>query len=216
MKTILYPLSVRIWHWGQALAMIVLMLTGVQLRFPDYVSVFGRLQNAVTLHNVAGWAVLLGWIAWLVMYAWRRDLFRQYVLRPRDLGEIAAKQVAYYAYGIFHGWAAPFHPTPKAKFNPLQKLSYMGVMFVLVPIQALTGLFLWDLDRFRGVVDFLGGIRLVDGIHVFVAYALVAFLMMHIYLSTLGATFTSHIKAMIVGYEDEANHASGEPTAANH
>jgi thiosulfate reductase cytochrome b subunit len=202
-KIILYPLSIRLWHWLNALGMIVLMLTGAQLRFPDHLTLFGSLGNVVRVHNIAGFAVAALWIAWLGIYLIRRELLRQYLIRPRDLGEPAARQLAYYGYGIFQGWPAPFHPRPEAKFNPLQKASYAVVMFVLMPLQAITGVLLWDLDRFRGTIDALGGVRVVDGVHVMLAYALVAFLLAHVYLSTLGTTFFAHIKAMIVGYESE-------------
>jgi thiosulfate reductase cytochrome b subunit len=211
MKVILYPRSIRIWHWAQALAMLVLIVTGAELRFPDHVSVFGSLGTAVRVHNLAGLVVGVGWLAWLILYIARRDLVRQYLVRPRDLGEPAARQLAYYAYGIFQGWRAPFHPTPEAKFNPLQKVTYALVMFLLVPVQTITGILLYDVDRFRTLIDVAGGIRFVDAIHVLLAYAFVAFLIAHVYLSTLGATFFGHIKAMIVGYEDEAHSQAHEP-----
>jgi thiosulfate reductase cytochrome b subunit len=209
MKLVLYPLSIRIWHWANALAMLVLILTGVQLRFPEHVPLLPDLRTAVRVHNLAGLAIAACWLAWLGVYLVRRELLRQYLVRPRDLGEPAARQVAHYAYGVFQGWPAPFHPRPEAKFNPLQKVTYAVVMFVMLPAQALTGLLLWDLARFEGVIEALGGVRVVDAVHVLLAYAFVAFLMAHVYLSTLGATFLAHFKAMVLGYEEEA-----EPEAA--
>jgi thiosulfate reductase cytochrome b subunit len=50
-------------------------------------------------------------------------------------------------------------------------------------------------------------VRVIDAFHIILAYIVTAFLIAHIYLATLGHTFFSHFKAMLVGYEDtEAKH----------
>jgi thiosulfate reductase cytochrome b subunit len=155
--------------------------------------------------------VSICWLAWLVINVARRDLVRQYLLRSRDLGDAAANQVAYYAYGYFRGWRPPFHATPEARFNPLQKAAYAMVMLVMVPLQIATGVLLFDIKRFNPIIDALAGLLLVDSIHVLLSYALIAFLIVHLYLCTLGDTFFAHIKAMIRGYEGEPRHMNGEP-----
>jgi thiosulfate reductase cytochrome b subunit len=75
-------------------------------------------------------------------------------------------------------------------------------MMVLVPIQFYTGLVLWDLQRFAGTVELLGGARVVDTIHVVLCIAFVVFILVHVYLTTLGRTASEHLKAMITGYEE--------------
>jgi thiosulfate reductase cytochrome b subunit len=66
-----------------------------------------------------------------------------------------------------------------------------------------SGLLLWDVTRFSGVIEFFGGIRVVDTVHVLMFIVFCGFLLMHLYLITLGPTRLAHIKAMFTGYEEE-------------
>jgi len=201
-KEILHPLLVRIWHWIHAFAIVLLVFTGIQLRFPDLITWFGTFKRAVNIHNILGFTVLFDYLLWFGYYAVTRQLVRQYIPAPEDFSVGIPTQSAYYFARIFFGDPAPFAPTPEAKFNSLQKITYFGVMFVLVPLQIVTGVLLWDLERFHSIIAALGGVRVLDAFHIIIAYVVAAFLIMHVYLSTLGHTFFEHFKAMIVGYEE--------------
>jgi len=201
-KEILHPLTIRIWHWVHAVAIVLLVLTGIQLRFPDLITWFGTFKRAVNIHNILGFTVLFDYLLWFGYYAVTRQLVRQYIPAPEDFSFGIPTQSAYYFARIFFGDPAPFAPTPEAKFNSLQKITYFGVMFVLVPLQIVTGVLLWDLERFHSIIAALGGVRVLDAFHIIIAYVVAAFLIMHVYLSTLGHTFFEHFKAMIVGYEE--------------
>jgi thiosulfate reductase cytochrome b subunit len=140
---------VRIWHMIHALAIVLLVLTGLQLRFPDLVGWFGSFRSAVNIHNISGFIVLFDYLLWFGFYAVTRGLVKQYVPTPEDLTVGIPTQSTYYFARIFFGDPAPFDSTPEAKFNALQKTTYFGIMFVLVPIQIITGVLLWDLERFH-------------------------------------------------------------------
>jgi len=204
---LLHPLTIRIWHWVHAIAIVLLVLTGLQLRFPDFITWFGTFKRAVNIHNIFGFIVLFDYALWFFFYALKRQLIKQYVPAPEDFTIGMPTQSAYYFGRIFFGDPAPFEPTPGAKFNSLQKTTYFGIMFVLVPLQIVTGVLLWDLKRFHPLIEALGGVRAIDAFHIIIAYIVTAFLVVHIYLSTLGHTFFAHFMAMIVGYEGkEARH----------
>jgi thiosulfate reductase cytochrome b subunit len=206
-KEILHPLMIRIWHFIHAIAIVLLVLTGLQLRFPDLVTWFGTFRAAVAFHKICGFIVLFDYLLWFGFYAATRGLVKQYVPTPEDFTIGIPTQSTYYFARIFLGDPAPFEPTPEAKFNALQKTTYFGIMFVLVPLQIVTGVLLWDLERFRALIEALGGVRVIDAFHIILAYIFTAFLIVHIYLATLGHTFFSHFKAMIVGHENtEAKH----------
>jgi len=206
-KEILHPLMVRLWHWIHALAIVLLVLTGLEMRFPDLVGWFGSFRSAVNFHNILGFLVLFDYLLWFGYYAVTRGLVKQYVPTPEDFTIGIPTQSTYYFARIFFGDPAPFEPTREAKFNSLQKTTYFGIMFVLVPLQIITGVLLWDLERFHALIEALGGVRVIDAFHIILAYMVAAFLIAHIYLATLGHTFFSHFKAMIVGHEDkEAKH----------
>jgi thiosulfate reductase cytochrome b subunit len=202
-KEILHPLMVRIWHMIHALAIVLLVLTGLQLRFPDLVGWFGSFRSAVNIHNILGFIVLFDYLLWFGFYAVTRGLMKQYVPTPEDVTIGIPQQSTYYFARIFFGDPAPHDPTPEAKFNALQKTTYFGIMFILVPLQIITGVLLWDLERFHALIEALGGVRVIDAFHIILAYIVAAFLIAHVYLATLGHTFFSHFKAMIVGYEDK-------------
>jgi thiosulfate reductase cytochrome b subunit len=76
-------------------------------------------------------------------------------------------------------------------------------MLVIVPIQFLTGLALWDVMRFGEFVEMVGSLRMVEVIHVLIYIFFVFFMFTHVYLVTLGKTKTTHIKEMITGYVEE-------------
>jgi thiosulfate reductase cytochrome b subunit len=211
-RELLHPLTIRIWHWVHAIAIVYLVLTGIQLRFPDLIIWFGTFKRAVNIHNILGFIVLFDYTLWLGFYVFKRQLIKQYIPVREDFTVGIPTQSAYYFGRVFFGDPAPFEPTPEAKFNSLQKTTYFGIMFVLVPLQIVTGVLLWNLERFQPLIEALGGVRAIDAFHIIIAYIVIAFLVVHVYLSTLGHTFFAHFKAMIVGYEDkEARHKKTSP-----
>jgi thiosulfate reductase cytochrome b subunit len=66
----------------------------------------------------------------------------------------------------------------------------------------ITGLFLWRVKQFSGYIEILGGIKVVDSIHVMLFFFFAIFLVVHSYLATLGHTPLAHFKAMFTGYEE--------------
>jgi thiosulfate reductase cytochrome b subunit len=81
-------------------------------------------------------------------------------------------------------------------------MMYQIIMLLMLPILFISGLLLWDVQRFSVLVELLGGVRVVDTVHVLMFIVFVGFLIMHLYLITLGHTRTAHIKAMMTGYEE--------------
>ena len=75
-------------------------------------------------------------------------------------------------------------------------------MMMLVPLQFFTGVLLWDVARFSTIVESLGGLRVVDTVHVLLFIVFSGFIIVHVYLASLGHTPTAHFKAMITGYEE--------------
>jgi thiosulfate reductase cytochrome b subunit len=201
-RVYIHPLPVRIWHWINAVGFIVLIVTGLQLR---YVGVFDSMsfRTAVEVHNAAGFAMIANYALWLLYYL-LSDRITVYhpELSPSTHFRNVLTQMRYYGYGIFKGHPNPHHVNAYRKFNALQSMTYQVVMMIVVPLQFYTGVVLWDLDRFAGTVQLLGGVRVVDTIHVLLFIVLVAFIFVHVYLTTLGHTASEHVKAMLTGYEE--------------
>jgi thiosulfate reductase cytochrome b subunit len=206
-KIYLQPVPVRIWHWLNALGIVTLALTGAQIRYPEYVSMFATYRTAITLHNVAGIVVALSFSIWFFYYKIvAGSLVNIYVPKKDDLTQGLFRQAVFYMLAYFCGAPNPHHAKPDDKFNPLQKSAYLAVMFVIMPLVSLTGIFLMNVEPMRDLLFMLGGLKLLVGLHFLLACTLCAFLFTHVYLATLGKTSLAYVKPMWTGWEDEEEH----------
>jgi len=199
----LHPLPVRIWHWLNVLCFVVLIVTGAQIRYRGLLNLM-PFRTAVDIHNIAGFALLGLFLVWGAYYAGTGRI--KIYLPDLNVGRYVRNmwtQARYYGYGIFVGEPNPHHAAPDHKFNPLQQLAYFSIMFFLMPLLIATGILMWDLDRFAAFIDGIGGIKAVSATHLLVTICFSAFLFVHVYLTTLGPSWLTHIKAMFTGYEEE-------------
>jgi thiosulfate reductase cytochrome b subunit len=201
-KVYIHPLPVRIWHWVNALGFLLMIGTGVQIRYLDLVQLV-PFRTAVVVHNWIGFVLMANFFLWLGFYLFT-DKITVYLpeMNPKKYFEDSWRQIKFYGYGIFLGEENPHHPTIYHKFNPLQIMMYQIIMLLMVPIMFLSGLLLWDVKRFSGLIDLFGGVRVVDTVHVLMFIVFCGFLLMHLYLITLGHTRFAHIKAMLTGFEE--------------
>lgn len=206
-KIYLQPTPVRIWHWLNAFGIVTLTVTGAQIRFPEYVQLFASYKSVVLLHNTAGLVVAASFSLWFFYYGLvARNLGKIYVPTKDDLQVGLLRQAKFYLLTYFLGWPNPHHPTPQNKFNPMQKSAYMAIMFVLMPLVALTGILLTNVSPLRELVILVGGLKLLVAAHFLLACSLVAFLFTHVYLATLGKTPMAYIKPMWTGWEEVDHH----------
>jgi thiosulfate reductase cytochrome b subunit len=207
-----HPLPVRIWHWINAVAFVLMVLTGIQIRYVGIIDVVS-FRTAVLVHNWGGFVIIANFFFWLGYYVFSPRI-RAYLPETNVMKQYrgSVRQLLYYGYGIFKGDPSPHHLSIYRKFNPLQSMTYQIVMLLLLPIQAFTGVLLWDLTRFASVVNFLGGVRVVDTVHVLIFIFSVWYIIAHPYIGTLGRTPTAHYKAMFTGWEEveEGNGADGD------
>lgn len=199
----LHPFPLRTWHWLNTALVLLLIVTGIQLRAPE-IEIFSGYRTAVVIHKATGFVMVTPFLFWLAYTLVAERARKQYVIRLSDLAGLA-KQGQYYAFGVFGGWKNPFSATTEAKFNPLQKVSYISIQFIFTPIIGVTGIFFSNILFFSGAIKSIGGIRSLDAIHVVVAYVFVAYLFVHVYMATVGRTPLAHTKAMFTGYEEEAD-----------
>ena len=198
----IHPLPVRIWHWTNAIGFIVLIATGLQIRYLDLAQIL-PFKLAVDVHNWIGFVLIANYFLWLGFYMFT-DKITVYLpeMNSEKYFKDSWRQIKFYGYEIFLGKVNPHQPTIYHKFNPLQIMMYQIIMLLFVPIQFISGLLLWDVKQFAFLVDMFGGVRIVDTIHVLMFIVFSGFLIMHLYLITLGHTRTAHIKAMLTGFEE--------------
>jgi thiosulfate reductase cytochrome b subunit len=201
-ETYINPLPVRIWHWINALGFVLLILTGFQLRYTDIFNLM-TFEAAVKLHNWVGFTVIANYFLWLGYYLFSDRITNYHpVLDAERFFRNFFLQARYYSYGIFKGERSPHRVRPEDKFNPLQKLTYQLIMLIAAPINFITGLMMWDVKRFEGWIEMMGGIRVVDTIHVVIFILFVFFIFVHAYMGALGRTPSTHYREMITGYEE--------------
>lgn len=200
-KIYLHPLPLRIWHWVNALIVILLLITGIELRIPGIASLPAN-STALLAHRYLGWAMIISCVFWLLYSLIGSNLRRHYVIGKQDF-KGTFRQAEYYLFSIFKGKEYPFRPSPDERFNPLQKLAYGAIMFVFTPVIMVTGLLFSNILPFRKYMLLFNAVKTIDATHVIVAYVFALYLVLHIYMSTLGRNTFSRIKAMVVGYEEE-------------
>src|ERR1035437_2946408 len=200
-KLYINQLPVRIWHWINAFGFLLLIATGLQIRYLDLIHVLS-FRTAVVTHNCVGFVLIANFFIWLGFYL-LTDKIKVYLpqLSPKKYFLASFRQMQYYGYGIFRGDANPHHPSADHKFNPLQSMMYQIVKMLLVPIMFFTGLLLWDVGRFAALVETLGGVRVIDTVHVLLFIVFSGFIVVHVYLASLGHTPSAHFKAMITGFD---------------
>lgn len=204
----LHPLPLRIWHWVNGVLVIALIVTGEYLRLHG-VATLKPHNPFLVWHKWMGLAMIITTVVWYACALSRVGQRRHYRIGRRDLAGVIA-QARYYLISIFTGGANPFKASEEAKYNPLQKFSYIAVMFFVLPMLGVTGVLFLDIPVVRQFLLSHALFGLLGALHLVFAYAAVLFLIIHIYMTTLGDTLFSHIKAMITGYEEQPDAADRE------
>lgn len=96
------------------------------------------------------------------------------------------------------------------QYNVLQKLSYLLVIFGLLPLIALTGLAMspWINSMLSGWVDLLGGRQSARTLHFVAACLLLLFVLVHVF-EVIITGFWNNLRSMVTGWfrvEPEAHH----------
>ncbi|MFZ5867570.1 MAG: cytochrome b/b6 domain-containing protein [Thermodesulfobacteriota bacterium] len=179
------PWPVRVWHWVHGLCVIVLVFTGIQLRLPDVFPIFASFLNAVNLHNLCGLVVAADFVFWLLYHLVKREFSERFLVSPVGFFRDVTETLHYYGYVIFAGGNYPKTSTRYDPFDPVERIFYLTLMLVLVPIQIVTGLMLYDVHTMQPAIIALGGLRSVDAIHLLVAYLIISSMILHCYFHTL-------------------------------
>ncbi len=196
-KVYVYKGFERFWHWNQALLIFVLALTGFEIH--SSYNLFG-FETAVSLHNKAAWALII-LIVFAIFWHFTTGEWKQYIPTTKNL----QAQVEYYLFGIFRNAPHPTKKTVLSKLNPLQRLVYLGLKVLFIPVMVISGLIYMFYRYPQGdkmQIANIENLELVALIHTFGAFLMMAFIIVHLYLITTGHTLTSNLKAMITGWEE--------------
>lgn len=196
-----YPLWLRFWHWLNALLFISLIISGITLQYASENNPIMSFQTAISLHNASGILLTANYLLFFLGSLFTGN-YKQYIPAVRGLFGRLWKQARFYLVGIFKNEPHPYASTKKNKFNPLQKIAYLVIMYVMFPVIMITG---WALLFPGAIVEEIfgySGLFLTAMLHTIAGFVLSMFMFGHIYLALTGHTLTSNIKAMANGYHE--------------
>lgn len=201
MKNIyLYARFERLWHWLQTLLIVILLLTGFEVN--GALTLFG-FGSAVEVHNFVGLTWLIAF-AFFVFWIFTTGEWRQYIPTTKKMLSV----VRYYMYGIFRGEPHPVPKRKEAKHNPLQRIVYLILAAILLPVQMVTGFLYWGYNSWSDWGLAWLSLQVVALIHIAGAFAILSFVVVHVYMITTGHTIFAHTRAMITGWEEVADEES--------
>ena len=190
----IHPGWVRICHWINALAILVMIGSGWQIfnasplfdfTFPRSIALGQWLGGAIQWHFAAMWVLVINGLVYvtlgIVTGRFRRKLLP---IHPRD---VAADVKAALTFKLKHD--------DLAHYNAVQKLLYAGVIIVAA-IVVLSGLAIWKPVQFQELTALFGGYDVARYVHFFAMAAIVAFLVVHVALALL---VPKSLRAMIIG-----------------
>lgn len=182
----------RFWHWTQAVLILGLVVTGFGVHGTLRVAGF---ENAVRLHEACGLALVVLTLFTMFWHATTGEAL-QFLPTRKNF----ADQIRFYTTGIFRSAPHPEVATPEKKFNPVQKAAYFGLLIFVFPVQIAAGVLYLGTPLWPGLIDALGGLRVVALVHTAGAFAMLSFLVVHLYMITTGRTLGSNLRSMLTGW----------------
>ncbi len=191
---VIHPRWVRVTHWINALAMLMMIGSGWQIYdasplfgfvFPRQIALGNWLAGALLWHFAAMWLLIINGVVYIALGIFtgrfRRKLFPLY---PRDV-----------FHDLFAALRGRLSHDDLSVYNAVQKLLYLGILLTGVVI-VLSGLSIWKPVQFHYFTSFFGGYDTARYVHFAAMTAIVAFLVVHVGLAIL---VPKSLRAMIVG-----------------
>ena len=163
--------------------------------FPAWLTIPGTqwLSMARRWHFFFAWLFVVNGLAYILYSLLSRHLARDLAPTRQDWRSIGSSIVDHLRFK---------HPTgdEAKRYNVLQKLAYLAVIFVLLPMVILMGLAMspWLDGLAPGWVDFFGGRQSARTLHFVAAWLLVAFVLIHVF-EVIVSGLWNHLRSMITG-----------------
>ncbi len=210
----LHPLSRRIMHWVNALAIVVMIMSGwriynyypampLHFGFPYYLTLGGDftvteaisnddgLVNALYWHFAAMWVLVLNFLAYVIVGIVSGHFRRDFL--PITIGAFLRDLFDALRGRLGH---------QLGEYNAVQKMFYWGVLAAIV-VTILSGLSIWKPVQLQGLTWLFGGYEFARVVHFFGMATIVGFLVVHLALTAL---VPKTLVAMVLGRAAEAPH----------
>lgn len=198
-KLYLYPLWLRIWHAINALGILALIFSGISLHYSGRGFLLLKFETAIAFHNVAGVLVSANYFLFVLGNIVTKN-GRYYRVKVPGLSKRIKKQIQYYISGIFKGEEPPYPVSEKRKFNPLQKYSYIFVMYFFLPLLIVTGFALFFPEIIMEQVFRVSGVMLTAVLHSVSGFLVFIFLLIHLYVASLGKSPSDNFRSILNGW----------------
>jgi thiosulfate reductase cytochrome b subunit len=190
----IHPLWVRVTHWINALAILMMIGSGWQIydasplfsfTFPRQIALGEWLAGALLWHFAAMWLLVINGIVYITLGIltgrFRRKLFP---IRPR---EVVSDFIAALRGKLSH--------EDLSVYNAVQKLLYVGVLLAGIVI-VLSGVSIWKPVQFWWLTAFFGGYNAARYVHFAAMTTIATFLTVHVVLAII---VPKSLRAMIIG-----------------
>jgi thiosulfate reductase cytochrome b subunit len=191
---VIQPAWVRVLHWINALAMILMIGSGWQIynasplfdfTFSRSITVGGWLGGALQWHFAAMWLLMINGLAYLTLGVFTgRFRKKLWPITPAGVGRDLLRALT---FRLSH--------TDLTRYNYVQKLLYAGIIAVGIVI-VLSGLSIWKPVQFQYLTALFGGYDTARYVHFFAMAAICGFLVVHVALALL---VPRSLRAMIIG-----------------
>jgi thiosulfate reductase cytochrome b subunit len=191
---VIHPAWVRITHWINALAVLVMIGSGWEIynasplfgfTFPRSITLGGWLAGALLWHFAAMWVLAVNGLVYIVLGV-LTGRFRRKLLPIRP-GEVVADMKAALTFRLSHD--------DISVYNAVQRLLYVGVILAGIVI-VLSGLSIWKPIQLQELTALFGGYDAARYVHFFAMAAIVGFLVVHVLLALI---VPKSLKAMVTG-----------------
>ena len=191
---VIQPGWVRLQHWINAVAMIVMIMSGWQIYnasplfafiFPPSITLGGGLAGALLWHFAAMWLLMVNGLIYVIAGVATGRFRRK--LTPLSASGVLADARAALTGRLSHA--------DLSVYNNVQKLLYAGIIVVGIVI-VLSGLSIWKPVQLQWLTAVFGGYDTARYVHFACMAAIVAFLVIHVALAVL---VPKSLRAMIIG-----------------
>jgi thiosulfate reductase cytochrome b subunit len=191
---VIQPAWVRIVHWINAVAMILMIMSGWQIynasplfdfRFSGSITLGGWLGGGLLWHFAAMWLLMVNGLVYLTL-GFATGRFAKKLLPISPAGVISDTKAAL---------TGKLSHDDLTRYNYVQKLLYAGIIVVGVVI-VLSGLSIWKPVQLQYLTALFGGYDVARYVHFICMASIVAFLVIHVALALL---VPKSLRAMIIG-----------------
>jgi thiosulfate reductase cytochrome b subunit len=193
-NAVIHPAWVRVTHWVNALAMVIMIMSGWEIynasplfpfTFPRTITLGGWLAGALLWHFAAMWLLAVNGLVYLAL-GLATGRFRR-KLTPIHPGDVLADARAALSGKLAHD--------DLAVYNAIQKLLYLGVILAGIVI-VLSGLSIWKPVQLQELTSLFGGYDAARYVHFLAMAAIAGFLVVHVVMAFV---VPRSLRAMVTG-----------------